>query len=140
MSQAKCIEAAAAPASFVCVCVCTCTPEIPQTEKNMQITRLRDWKRDEKQYTDKGAQTMKKGSGSAGASLVSSKVSPREKDALPLVRRSAGGLGRRVGRRGKDRSESRDATKYIPAGCVVAAFNKLASNKEELNRKSSRSR
>lgn len=77
---------------------------------------------------------MKKGSGSSGALLVSSKVPPRERTPFCQLGGAQGGLGRRVGRRRRDRSENQDAAKYIPAGCVVAAFNKLASNKEKLNR------
>lgn len=103
----------------------------------MQITRQRDGKSDEKQYTESGAQTMKK-KRSSSASLVSSKVSPRERTPFRWLGGVQGGLGRRVGRRGKDQIGSGDAAKYIPAGCVVEAFNKLASNKEKQNRKRSR--
>lgn len=41
-----------------------------------------------------------------------------------------GDQGGELGEEAKDRSGRRGAAKYIPAGCAVAAFNKLASNKE----------
>lgn len=116
-SQAKCIEVAAAAAAAalsvcVCACVCACIPEIPQTDTNMQITRQRDRKGDEKKReTRTHTQTMEKGLGSPGASLVFTKVPPRER--MPLFWfGGVWGIERWDGRGGKDgRRRRTDAEK-----------------------------